>query len=137
MSTFGLVLVVVLFVVLFFGGGIQRKLKDVLAKRSNRRLGDMAANFVDATDGGWYDTPKVVSADGGNYTAYVAQQLEFARSEAMSLPVGAQIEYTLRGVPRGIHTPHDIVFGMMMKSEDYGLRFEHSFNETFAFTKIA
>lgn len=85
---------------------------------------ETADTFVEATDGGWSDPAEIISADGGSQRNYVEDQLESARHQALSegLGVGDTLKYKLTSIPKGISSPHEIVFGIMMQASRYGFR---------------
>ncbi len=102
---------------------------DMLLGRSssNRTLNDTRTDevedtFVSATGGGWNEAPEVIQADGGEYRDYVAEQLERARQQAdkEGLKPGDVLRYRLVDIPRGIVSPHEISFGMMIRASEYG-----------------
>ena len=95
------------------------------------------STFVEATGGGWRGTPDRVSVDGGSQAEYVRSQLELAREQAMAVEVGEKITYTLTDIPRGIASPVEILFGLMMLAREYDLRPGVARNETIEFTRLS
>lgn len=93
--------------------------------------------FVKATGGGWGDTPNIVPADGGSQKDYVESQLELAKQQAASVAVGESFTYRLTDIPVGISGPHEIMFGMMMRSHEYGLMSGPMIDEKIEFTRIS
>lgn len=97
-----------------------------------------ADTFVEATGGGWNDAPDVIPADGGKHADYVGEILrrasEYAREN--DITVGEEFEYTLTGIPRGIVSPHEIMFGLMLRAPEYGLSSGAIFNEMAYFTRL-
>lgn len=103
-----------------------------------RRGSDTTSDtFVEATGGGWGDPPNVVAADGGSQKSYVTQQLELASQEALQLEVGESFHYILKNIPAGIESPHEIIFGMIMRASEYGLSHGVASNERIRFTRIS
>lgn len=87
--------------------------------------------FASATGGGWDEPPMRVAIDGGSQADYVGQQLERARAYAKEhVAVGEKFDFTLTNIPRDIASPHEIIFGLMMRAENYGLQYEYIVNET-------
>lgn len=82
-----------------------------------------ADSFVEATGGGWSDAPGIVAIDGGAQADFVGQTLERARAYALEndIPVGQEFEFTIADIPVGISSPHEIVFGLMMRAGEQGL----------------
>lgn len=78
--------------------------------------------FVEATDGGWGDPAEAIPVDGGSQRNYVEDQLESARRQALNegLEPGDTLKYKLTRIPKGITSPHEIAFGIMMQASRYG-----------------
>lgn len=94
-------------------------------------------SFVDATGGGWTDIPDVVAADGGSNRDYVTQQLSLAQQQARSYNIGESFTYRLTDIPAGIQSPHEIVFGMMMRASEFGLVAGAMADEVIEFTRTS
>src|SRR5690606_13474182 len=92
----------------------------LFGKRSSKKT---ASTFVEATGGGWNDLPATVATDGGSQEGFVKEQLERARLYALEnhIAIGESFEFTIDEIPVGLKSPHEIVFGMMMRANDYGL----------------
>lgn len=97
-----------------------------------------ADTFVEATGGGWGDSPDTIPIDGGSHADFVNETLRRAKQHAVNrdVKVGEEFEYTITDIPRGISGPHEIVMGLMMQSGKVGLRFEYSRNEEVCFTRM-
>jgi hypothetical protein len=97
-----------------------------------------ADTFVEATGGGWFDAPDRVAGDGGSQADFVGVTLERARNYALEndIPVGKEFEFTITEIPLGISSPHDIIFGLMMRAQEYGLSSNAVANETAFFTRL-
>lgn len=102
-----------------------------------RLFGKDDDTFVSATGGGWGEMPNIIPADGGSQKDYVESQLELARQQAAKLAVGESFTYRLTNIPKGISGPHEIMFGMMMRSHEYGLESGSMLNEKIKFTRIS
>lgn len=104
-------------------------------RRKKRTQG--AETFVEATGGGWGDADEVVAIDGGEHADYVDEVLrdasEYARRHGVA--VGEEFAYTLTRIPRGIASPHEIVFGIIMRASDYGLSPGVACDETLLFVR--
>lgn len=105
--------------------------------RKKRQDKDTAETFVEATGGGWSDVPETVPDYGGSSVDYVMNVLVAAREEAQAVPVGDYFDFTLTDIPRGITSPHEIVFGLMAQSVNYGLQIDYTHNETVRFRRVA
>ena len=108
-----------------------------LRKRKETPVGT-AATFVEATGGGWSDVPDAIASDGGAQADFVGLTLDRARTYALEhdIPVGKEFEFRITDIPLGISSPHEIVFGLMMRAQDYGLRSGIVTNETALFTRL-
>lgn len=97
-----------------------------------------ADTFVEATGGGWSDLPETVSSDGGSQADFVGQTLERARAYALenNIPVGEEFEFIITDIPVGVTSPHEIIFGLMMRAGEYGLISRVIANETAFFTRV-
>lgn len=97
-----------------------------------------ADTFVEATGGGWSDPSNTVAGDGGAQADFVGQTLERARAHALEndIPVGQEFEFTITDIPAGISSPHEIIFGLMMRAGEYGLTSGAIANETAFFTRV-
>lgn len=106
--------------------------------RRKKKSEGTASTFVEATGGGWTDAPEVMAADGGANADYVGDVLRLARIHAVShsIPVGEEFEFTIANIPMGITSPHEIVFGLMMRAEEFGLSAGVMFDEKVTFTRI-
>lgn len=98
--------------------------------------GGTVDSFVEATGGGWGDPPFTIASDGGSQSDYVERKLEEFRNYAFtqSLRVGESFERTLDDIPVGIHSPHEISFGILMQAGRFGLHVDQMVDETIAFT---
>ena len=107
-------------------------------RRKDRPSAGTADTFVEATGGGWSDSPEVVAGDGGSQADFVGQTLERARAYALenNIPVGQEFEYTIADIPLGISSPHEILFGLMVRAGEQGLRANSVLNETVFFTRL-
>ena len=94
--------------------------------------------FVEATGGGWGESPNTIAGDGGTQVDFVEQTLQSARQFAIThnIPVGKEFEYTIADIPAGISGPHEITIGLLMQAERYGLMPGAILNETAYFTRI-
>lgn len=108
------------------------------ASREGASQGATARTFVEATGGGWGETPDVMPADGGSHADYVGDILRRAREHAEDngVGVGEEFTYTITDIPRGISSPHEIIFGLMMRAPEYGLSADFMHDETAHFTRI-
>lgn len=96
-----------------------------------------AETFVEATGGGWDDVPNRVAPDGGDFASYVAQQLRAAQMYAQAnVAVGEWFDFTITNIPAVI-SPHEIVSGMIMQADTYGLGCGSAMNERFSFKRLA
>lgn len=96
-----------------------------------------ARTFVEATDGGWGDPPESVAVNGGSQADYVVEQLRAAQAHAQkNVAIGETFNFTITNIP-AVMSPHEIMFGMMMQADSYGLRCGPAMNERFTFTRIA
>jgi len=97
-----------------------------------------ARTFVEATGGGWNDDRDVIPGDGGEHADYVGGVLrrasEYAREN--DIEIGEEFEFTITDIPAGISSPHEIIFGLMMRAHEYGLRVGAIANETAYFTRM-
>ena len=96
-----------------------------------------ADTFVEATDGGWTDSPEVVAGYGGSQASYVVQVLEKAREYALENghEPGDKFLYKLTDIPRTIHSPHEIVMSLMLQADTYGLRVNYIKDEIVHFVR--
>lgn len=96
-----------------------------------------AQTFVEATGGGWRDSPNTVAADGGEHAGYVGEVLHQASEYAhdQGIGVGEEFDYTITNIPRGITSPHEIMFGLMMRAQDYGLSASSMHDEKIRFIR--
>lgn len=96
-----------------------------------------ADTFVKATGGSWNDIPDVVTGDGGEHADYVGEILrkvsEYAIQEGVA--VGEEFAYTLTEIPHGITSPHEVIFPLMMRAHEYGLRAGFMHDETAHFVR--
>lgn len=115
---------------IMFGFGRKRK-----SKRSQQAA--TAGTFVEATDGGWSNAPDVVAADGGSQKDFVQQTLDRAchYADSKNVAFGEQFTYTLTDIPKGISSPHEIAFGLMMEAHRYGLAVISVTNEVVNFER--
>ena len=106
--------------------------------RKKKESSETADTFVEATGGGWGDSPEVVAADGGSQADFVGHVLKQARDYALkeNIAVGESFTYKITDIPRGIVGPHDIVFGIMVRASEVGLRAGVVFDEEAQFTRI-
>lgn len=96
-----------------------------------------ASTFIEATGGGWGDPPELMADDGGPHADYVNEQLALARAYAQEhVAIGQPFEFTISNIPRGIATPHDIVFGIMFRAGHYGFWPGAMTNETITLTRL-
>lgn len=104
-----------------------------------KRISDTAQTFVEATGGGWYDSPDVIAADGGNQSDYVDTVLRGARDYAQNhgIEVGQSFDFTMTDIPMGITSPHEISFGIIVRASEYGLSANFVFDESVHFTRTA
>lgn len=107
-------------------------------RRKDKPSAGAADTFVEATGGGWSDSPEVVAGDGGSQADFVGQTLERARAYALenNIPVGQEFGFTITDIPAGISSPHEIIFGLMMRASEYGLIPGTIVNETAFFTLV-
>ncbi len=107
-------------------------------KKPQAQPGDTASTFVEATGGGWGDSLDAVAVDGGEQADYVGEMLrrasEYARENGVE--IGEEFEYTITDIPCGITSPHEIVFGLMMRAGEYGLCPGPMLNEKAYFTRL-
>ena len=98
-----------------------------------------ADTFLEATGGGWSDSPDAIAADGGTQAVFVSELLRQARQQAddEAIAVGGSFAFTIKNIPVGIESPHEIIFGLMMQSADFGLRVEYIADESVLFERIA
>jgi len=103
-----------------------------------RKKKETVETFVEATGGGWFDSPEVVAIDGGSQASFVDQTLERARAHALEnkIPIGKEFEFTITDIPAGISGPHEIVFGLMVQAQRYGLTPGAVINEKAFFTRF-
>ena len=82
--------------------GFRRKKKAAQGGTSN--------TFVEATGGGWSDSPDRVRGNGGAQADFVGQTLERVRAYALEneIPVGQEFSFTITEIPNGISSPHEI-----------------------------
>lgn len=106
-------------------------------KRKKKSHGT-ADTFVEATGGGWSDSPDIVAGDGGENADYVGEVLrqasEYARENGVE--IDEEFEFTFTDIPRGITSPHEIMFGIIMRAHEYGLSSAGMANETAYFTRV-
>lgn len=98
-----------------------------------------ARTFVEATGGGWGDTPDVISGDGGANADYVGEVLRQASEYAneQGIAVGEEFCFTITDIPVGISSPHEIIMGLMMRAHECGLSVDSAINEEVYFTRMA
>jgi hypothetical protein len=110
-----------------------------LGRKKKRSAEGTTSTFVDATGGGWSDSPEVVSTKGGSQADFVDQTLERAHAYALEheVPVGSQFEFIITDIPVGISSPHEIIFGLMMEAHRYGLSADAIHNEKISFIRMA
>ena len=114
-----------------FGLGRRKK------KADKTSVAGTADTFLEATGGGWNDAPDIIAADGGEYAEFVGQILAGARRYADEhVEIDGAFIHTISDIPRGIASPHEIMFGVMMRALDYDLRCEGIFNETVHFRRL-
>ena len=108
-----------------------------LKKRKKPR--ETASTFVEATGGGWGDSPDVIGMPSGTEGDCVAEVLRRAKDYAITdnVAVGQKFEFRITDIPMGIESPHTIIFGLMMQAADYGLRVGVVYDETVQFTRVA
>ena len=116
-------------------GWLKRRQQDAAAKKSKNESGS-ADTFVEATGGGWDEPPKFVASDGGSQSDFVTSLLEQAAKQAQSVKVGEEFIFTITDIPRGISSPHEIVFGLMMLADEYGLECGPVVNEEVWFIRV-
>lgn len=105
--------------------------------RRRERREDVASTFVEATGGGWDDGPNEIPVDGGAHADYVGEVLKKIRDYAAEhVGVGESFTYTITDIPVGIESPFEIVFGLMMRANDYGLQAGAMANETAQFIRL-
>ena len=105
--------------------------------RKKRREEQVAQTFVEATGGGWSDSPETVAMDGGGQRDYVSEMLRRASVYAReNVEVGEEFAFTITDIPAGIASPHEIVIGLMMQADEYGLQAGVLVNETAHFTRV-
>lgn len=98
---------------------------------------DYADTFVEATDGGWSDPPETIASDGGNQKDFVDTLLQQAQRQAReTVEIGESFTFTITNIPRGVTSPHEIVFGLMMQANQYGLSCGTIANESATFTRL-
>ncbi|HEU0266342.1 MAG TPA: hypothetical protein VFQ70_01835 [Candidatus Saccharimonadaceae bacterium] len=97
-----------------------------------------ASTFVEATGGGWSDLPDEVAADGGEHADYVGEMLRRASEYACEtgVGIGEEFKFTITDIPRDLVSPHEIVFGLMMRAHEYGLAPGVMHDETAYFTRL-
>lgn len=93
--------------------------------------------FVEATGGGWSDIPSRVAGDGGAQADYVGKMLQRAKLKSQSVAVGEEFDFTITDIPRDIASPHEIMFGMMMRASSYGLDLIVMHDETGTFVRLS
>lgn len=105
-------------------------------RKKKKPVATTADTFVEATGGSW-TSPDVVAADGGSQAGYVEQLLEraWAAVREENVPVGGQLTLVMTDIPTRITSPHEIVFGLMMRAGEYGLQFDSALNETVYFVR--
>lgn len=106
---------------------------------ANKATSDgVADTFVGATGGGWGKPPMSAAADGGEHSDYVGTMLERAKAYAdeNGISIGEEFRFTITDIPTGIASPHEIVFGMMMRASDFGFIPGMMMNETISLTRI-
>lgn len=98
---------------------------------------ETADTFVEATGGWWTDSPDTIPGDGGSQADFVGRTLQRARDFALenNIPVGEEFEFIITDIPVGISSPHEIIFGLMMRAHEYGLIPGAVANETAYFTR--
>lgn len=103
-----------------------------------RKKKEVADTFAEAAGGSWGDAPDVIPGDGGQYADYVGETLQRAHAYALEheIPIGQEFEFTLEDIPVGISGPHEIVFGLMMRAEEFGLSPGLMINESATFTRL-
>lgn len=114
-----------------FGFGRRKK------KADETNATGTADTFLEATGGGWDDAPNIIAADGGEYVDFVGQILEDARHYADEhVEIDGTFIHTISDIPRDIASPHETMFGVMMRALDYDLRCEGIFDETVHFRRL-
>lgn len=106
--------------------GFRRKKKDSAptTETTKEEATEVTADtFMEATNGGWSSIPDTLATNGGSSADYVRRSLENARLYAVenNIAVGEDFEFTLKEIPKGIQSPHEILFGLMMQASQYGL----------------
>ena len=98
----------------------------------------VAQTFVEATGGGWNDTPDVIALDGGKHAGYVEETLRQACNYARKngVEVGDRFVYQITDIPRGISSPHEITVPLMMQADKYGLSTTAIYGEIVEFTRL-
>ena len=109
--------------------------KGVEVKREPRAT---ASTFLEATGGGWSDAPDVIAINGGEDADYVGEMLSHARDFALAneIGIGERFEFTLTDIPVGITSPHEIIFGLMMRAHEVELSCEGTSDETICFIRM-
>lgn len=116
--------------------GFGRK-KKVSGKDARTYHEEGAETFVEATGGGWTDVPDEIAADGGEHADYVGKILQSACEYAReNVAIGDEFSYTITNTPRDINSPHEIVFGLMMRAPEYGLCTGYVHDETAMFIRV-
>lgn len=96
-----------------------------------------AKTFVEATGGGWGNPPDILPVDGGAHADYVGEVLyqasEYARDEGIQ--IGEEFDYIITDIPQGIASPREIMLGLMMRAQDYGLSASAMHNEKIRFIR--
>jgi hypothetical protein len=94
--------------------------------------------FLEATGGGWSESPEVIATEGGTQADFVDLMLSQARAHALAedIPVGQEFEFVITNIPNGISSPHEIAFGLMIQAGRFGLEPGTIMNEKVRFTRI-
>jgi hypothetical protein len=97
-----------------------------------------ARTFVEATGGGWGETPDVVAGNGGENADFVGEVLkrasEYAKEKGVT--IGEEFTFTISDIPVGISSPHEIIMGLMMRAHEHGLSVDSAINESVYFTRL-
>jgi hypothetical protein len=99
---------------------------------------DVADRFFKEADGGWPDLPDEVAADGGSQADFVKATLEHVLEYAKDndIAIGETFEFTIRDIPVGISNSLEIILGLTMQADKYGLLLSRIVDETATFTLV-
>jgi len=97
-----------------------------------------SSTFEKATGGGWADAPEKILVTGGTHDEFVEATLKSAYAYAIEkdVSVGEVFDFTIIHIPSGIGSPHEIIFGLLMRAGNYGLSSIGVMNETASFKRL-